>query len=308
MLSVTQNMTQNTNKISYKASESPYRTEEFLPTGLPKLDAIIGGGIARGRITELVGNKSTGKTTLALTFIRECQKKGLRCVFADAENALNFQRAEELGVDLDKMTVIHADCGEAYLDEVQRMVDEGDVDIVIIDSIPSLSPRREQEEDNTTQIMGAHPRMIAKFLRKIILSLRKNKVALLLINHITVDFATGQEKSPGGKALEYYKSVQIHMRLHPQGALKQGEKQVGNKYILKIKKSKVSAPFGQCDVTLLYDSGYSFERDLLEQGILDGTITKRGNTYFFGETKIGVGAAKAADWLKDKQLSSNRAI
>ncbi len=285
-------------RISFKASESPYRKESWIKTGLPKLDAIIGLGIPRGRLTEIVGNKSTGKTTLAMQIIRECQRNGLRCVFADAENSLNFQRAEELGVDLNKLTVIHASHGEEYLEEVLREIDTGKVDLIVIDSIAALSPRVEAEGEMDKQPVAAHARMIAKFLRKAILPLRRHSVALVLINHVTIDFMSGMEKSPGGKALEFYKSVQIHMKLHPQGALRQGENQVGSKYILKCKKNKVGVPFRQCEVTLMFDSGYSREADMLEEGLLNGQITRKGNTYFHGEEKMGTGAQKAREWLK----------
>jgi len=290
------------NKITYKASESPYRNESWIKTGLPKLDGIIGQGIPRGRITEIVGNKSTGKTTLAMTIIRECQKNGLNCVFADVENSLNFKRAEELGVDLDDLTVIHASYGEEYLDEIAREIETGKVDLIVIDSLAALSPRVEAEGDNEKQPIGAHARMVAKFLRKVIMPLRQHSVALIIINHVTIDIMSGMEKSPGGKALEYYKSVQVHMRLHAQGAIKQGERQVGNKYILKIKKNKCGAPFGQCDVTLLYDSGYSVEADMLEQGLIDGTIVRKGNTFFMGDEKMGVGMSNAREWLKSRKV------
>lgn len=288
--------------ISYKASESPYRNESWITTGLPKLDGIIGRGVPRGRITEVVGNKSTGKTTLALTMIHEAQKNGLKCVFADVENSLNFQRAKELGVELEQLTVLHGSYGEEYLDAIEEIVTEGKTDMVFIDSLAALSPRVEAEGTSDQHPIGAHARMVARFLRKIILPLREKQVALIIINHVSLDIMSGQEKSPGGKALEYYKSVQIHMRLHPQGALKQGERQVGNKYILKIKKNKVSAPFRECEVSLLYDSGYSVEHDLLEEALLDGRIVKRGNTFFQGETKIGIGTMKASQYLKDHPL------
>lgn len=289
------------NKISFKASESPYLEEQAISTGIPGLDWAIGiGGIPRGRITEFVGNKSTGKTTLMLTMVREAQKSGLRCVYADAENALNFKKVAELGVDLDKLTVLHASYGEEYLDEVLRIVEAGEADLIIVDSVAALSPRVEFEGTAEQQTIGAQARMISKFCRKVILPLRKNNVALAIINHSRMNIMTNVEESAGGKSLEYYRSVQIRLKLHySKGALKAGEKIVGNKIIFKITKNKVGAPFKEAEANLFFDTGYSAEADLIEIGLESGVLHKQGNTIFFGEEKLGVGLEKTRKFLEE---------
>lgn len=284
--------------IAYKASKSPYLNEEAIPTGLPALDWAIGiGGVPRGRITEIVGDKSTGKTTLAMTIIKTAQQRKLRCVFADAENALNFKKAESLGVDLDKLTVLHASYGEEYLNEIERMVNEGEIDLVVVDSVDALTPKEEIENTMEQRTIGAKARMIGKFCRKIIIPLRKNKIALVLLNQTRMNIMTGFETTPGGKALEYYKSVQIKMR-HTM-ALKQGDKTVGIKIKAKITKNKLAAPYEEIETNLLFDSGFNASADLIDLALKSGAIEKRGNTLFFGEIKLGVGAPKARAFLDE---------
>ena len=291
-------------KITYKASESPFKKESAISTGLPSLDWIIGiGGVPRGRITEITGHKSTGKTTLMLTMVREAQKKGLRCVYADAENALNFEKAESLGVDLNKLTILHASFGEEYLDEILRIIEEKEADLIIIDSIAALSPREEFEGKAEQRTIGAQARMVAKFCRKVILPLRESNTALVIINHISMDIMNNVEKTAGGKALEYYRSVQIKLRIHSnKGALKSGERQIGNKIVFKITKNKVGSPFGEVEANLFFDSGFSAEADAIEIALQAGVIKKQGNTLWFEETKLGVGAEKSRKFLMENPL------
>lgn len=287
-------------KIAYKASESPYLTEEAISTGIPPLDWAIGiGGIPRGRITEIVGDKSTGKTTLAMTIIQTAQKAGLRCAFADCENALNFKKAQSLGVDLDKLTVLHASFGEEYLDEIERMVREGKLDVVLVDSVDALTPREEIENTMEQRTIGAKARMIGKFLRKIIVPLREKKIALVLLNQTRMNIMTGFETTPGGKALEYYKSVQIKLR--QTLALKQGDKTIGIKIKAKITKNKLAAPYEEIETNLLFDSGFNASADLIDIALKAGVITKKGNTLYFGNSKLGVGAAKARKFIETNE-------
>ena len=285
-------------KIAHKASESPYLTEEAIQTGLPSLDWAIGiGGIPRGRITEIVGDKSTGKTTLAMTIIRTAQAAGLRCVFADCENALNFGKAKSLGVDLEKLTVLHASFGEEYLDTIEEMVRKGEVDLVVIDSVDALTPREEIENTMEQRTIGAKARMIGKFCRKIIMPLRANKIALVMLNQTRMNIMTGFETTPGGKALEFYKSVQIKMR--QMMALKQGEKTIGIKVKARITKNKLAAPYEEIETNLLFDSGFNASADLVDVALKAEVITKKGNTLFFGELKLGVGAPKVRAFLDE---------
>lgn len=283
--------------ISYKASESPYRTEVAISTGLPALDWAIGiGGVPRGRITEIVGDKSSGKTTLAMTMIRTAQKAGFRCVFADVENALNFQKAKDLGVDLDELTVLHASYGEEYLDAIENMAIEGKVDLIILDSVDALIPKDDLESKMDERTIGAKARMIGKFCRKVIIPLRKQQIALVLLNQTRFNFMQGFEFSPGGKALEFYKSLQI--KLKQTMALKQGENTIGIKIKARITKNKLAAPYGEVETNLLFATGFNADADLIDTAIKAGIITKQGNTLFFGKIKLGVGAPKARKYLE----------
>lgn len=284
-------------KIAHKASESPYRQEEAIHTGLPALDWAIGiGGVPRGRITEVVGDKSTGKTTLAMTLIASAQKEGFKCVFADAENALNFTKAENLGVDLDKLIVLHASFGEEYLDAIEEIVKAGKTDLIVVDSVDALTPREEIENTMEQKTIGAKSRMLGKFLRKIIVLLRQNRVALVLLNQTRMNIMTGFETTPGGKALEYYKSVQVKLR--QTMALKQGEKTVGIKIKGKITKNKMAAPYEEFETNLLFDTGFNASADLVDTAMKAGVLTKEGNTIFFGKEKLGVGAPKVRMFLE----------
>ena len=288
-------------KIAYKGSESPYLTEQAVSTGLPSLDWAIGiGGIPRGRITEFVGNKSTGKTTLVLTMIKTAQQVGLRCVYADSENAVNFKKAKSLGVDLDKLTVLHGSFGEEYLDEILRIVEADEADLIVVDSVAALSPRVEFEGTAEQQTIGAQARMISKFCRKVILPLRKHNVALVLINHSRLNIMTNVEESAGGKSLEYYRSVQVRLKIHyTKGALKSGDKTVGNKIVFKITKNKAGGGAKEVAANLFFDTGHSAEADLIETGLEMGVIKKEGNTLYFGDTKLGVGMEKVRKYLED---------
>lgn len=287
-------------KISYTASDSPYRKEHGIPTGLPSLDWAIGlGGVPRGRITEIVGDKSTGKTTLAMTMIAHAQSLGLKCVFVDAENALNFSKADSLGVNLDKLTVLHASFGEEYLDEIERIVREKEADLIIVDSVDALTPREELENTMEQRTIGAKSRMIGKFCRKIIILLRQNNIALVMLNQTRMNIMTGFESTPGGKALEFYKSLQIKLR--HVSSLKQGDTVVGIKIKAKINKNKLAAPYQEIETNLLFDSGFNANADLVDTALKAGIITKMGNTLFFGATKLGVGLGKTRAFLDENK-------
>lgn len=287
-----------TMNISYKASESPYLVEAAISTGLPSLDWAIGiGGVPRGRITEIVGDKSTGKTTLAMTMIADAQRKGLRCIFVDAENALNFKKAAALGVDLEKLIVMHGSYGEQYLDEIERVVLQEKIDLIIVDSVDALTPKEEIENTMEQRTIGAKSRMIGKFCRKIIIALRQKQVALVLLNQTRMNIMTGFESTPGGKALEFYKSLQIKLR--QLSTLKQGEKTIGIKIKARITKNKLAAPYEECESNLLFESGFSADADLIDTALKAGVITKQGNTLFFGKIKLGVGAPKVRKYFEE---------
>ena len=280
----------------YKASESPYKDEGWIKSGLPALDYAIGEGIPRGRITEICGNKSTGKTTMAMTMIRQAQEAGLSVIFCDAENALSFRYAEKLGVDLDKLQIVHAVAGEEYLDEIEAAVSAGKVDLVIVDSVDALVPRAMIEGSNDQQFMGSKARMLGKFLRRVIFPLKKHQVALVLLNQFRMNIMTGQQETPGGMALHYYTSVQVKLR--QVSVLKQGENTVGIKVAGRISKNKVGNPYGEFESSLLFGQGFSESADVIDVAIKGGVITKQGNTLYFGELKLGVGLPKTRAYLE----------
>lgn len=290
----------------YKASQSPYRHIGSISTGIPQVDRIIGPlkGVPLCRITEVSGPHSVGKTTFICSIITQAQKAGLRCVFADVENSLDFDHIQKLGVDLDKLMVVHDSHAEAYLDTIEDLVANKKVDLAIIDSIGALAARAELEKAHGERVIGAQANVVAKFTRKITPLLAQNNVALVVINHIVVDIMTGAQKTSGGEKLAFAKSLAIKMSpAGQQYLLKRGDKVEGQKIKFKIMKNKVGPRFQECEATLLYDSGWSGEADLLMDALEKGVIKKEGNTYTFNGTKIGVGAGKVRDALKDEKLA-----
>ena len=289
--------------IAYKASDSPYLNEEPLSTGLPELDWAIGiGGIPRKRITEIYGHKSSGKTTLGLKLIQTAQVNGFTCVYADAENALDFKRAKELGVNLDELIVLHGDYGEEYLDEIEKLIREGKHALIVVDSVDALQPRKllEATSDDTSagSLVGRQAKMMGGFLRRIIVPLRKKSVALVLLNQIRTS-VMGQafEYTPGGRALEFYTSVRI--KLNQSAGIKEGEKITGIKIKARITKNKIAPPFNEMETSLMFDTtGFSATADLLDTALRAGVLTRKGPSIFHGERRLAVGAAKTRKFLE----------
>lgn len=275
-----------------------YEKAEPLSTGLPALDWEIGiGGVPKGHITELYGKPSDGKSTLALTMIASAQKNGLRCVFVDAELTFNHDYAKALGVDIDTLTIIRAQFGEEYLDTVEVIVKGNMADLIVIDSLDAITPRAEIEAEMFQATMGVKARLMSRFCRRIIEPLKKNKIALVIINQTRVNIITGQEDTGGGTALKFYTSLRIKVKNIT--AIKEGEVVIGKKVLIKIVKNKVGSPFGEVEANLLFGRGFSAEADLLDIALKAGVLSKPKTTFYFGELKLGLGSAKARAFLEE---------
>ena len=275
---------------------------EVIPTGCLSLDIALGvGGIPKGRIIEIYGPEASGKTTLAMHIVAEVQKHGGVAAFVDAEHALDPERAKTIGVKIDKLLISQPDNGEQGLDIVDSLVRSNSVDIIVVDSVAALTPRAEIEGDMGDSHMGLHARLMSQALRKLTAIISKSNCTVIFINQIRMKIGVmfgNPETTTGGQALKFYSSVRIEVRKLAQ--IKQGEVIVGNRVKAKIVKNKVAAPFRTTEFDIMYsEGGISYTGDLLDTAVRYQVIAKSGNTYSFGEVKLGVGRETAKAFLKD---------
>jgi recombination protein RecA len=275
---------------------------EVTSTGCLSLDLALGaGGIPVGRIIEVFGPEASGKTTLAMHMVAEIQKKGGTAAFVDAEHALDPDRAKAVGVKIDKLLISQPDNGEQALDIVEALVRSGSVDIVVVDSVAALTPRAEIDGEMGDSHMGLHARLMSQALRKLTALVSKSNCTIIFINQIRMKIGVmfgNPETTTGGQALKFYSSVRIEVRRLAQ--IKQGEVIVGNRVKAKIVKNKVGAPFKTTEFDIMFsEGGISHTGDLLDTGITYAVLSKSGNTYSFGETKIGVGRENAKTFLAE---------
>jgi recombination protein RecA len=275
---------------------------EVVPTGCLSLDLALGvGGIPKGRIVEVYGPEASGKTTLALHMIAEVQKRGGVAAFVDAEHALDPDRAKIIGVKIDKLLISQPDNGEQALDIVEALVRSNSVDIIVVDSVAALTPRAEIDGEMGDSHMGLHARLMSQALRKLTGIISKSRSTIIFINQIRMKIGVmfgNPETTTGGQALKFYSSVRIEVRKIAQ--IKSGEAIIGNRVKAKIVKNKVAAPFKTTEFDIMFnEGGISYTSDLLDVGTKYNVITKSGNTYAFGETKLGVGRESAKAFLKD---------
>jgi recombination protein RecA len=267
------------------------------------LDWALGiGGYPRGRIIEVFGPESSGKTTLSLHAIAEAQKKGGVCAFIDAEHALDPEYAGRLGVKLDELLVSQPDTGEQALEIVESLVRSGKIDIVVIDSVAALTPRDEIEGEMGQQHMGKQARLMSQALRKLTAIVHKSKTIVIFINQIRMQIGVmfgNPETTPGGKALKFYTSIRIDIRRIAQ--IKKGEEVVGGRHRVKIVKNKVAPPFRVTEFDLLYNEGISHEGELLALGEKLGLVSKSGASYAYGEEKLGRGYDAARTYLRENK-------
>ena len=275
---------------------------EVVPTGSISLDLALGaGGIPIGRVIEIFGPEASGKTTLAMHIVAEVQKKGGVAAFVDAEHALDPDRAKAVGVKIDKLLISQPDNGEQALDIVEALVRSGTVDIIVVDSVAALTPRAEIEGEMGDSHMGLHARLMSQALRKLTAIISKTNCTVIFINQIRMKIGVmfgNPETTTGGQALKFYSSVRIEIRRLAQ--IKQGESIVGSRVKVKIVKNKVGAPFKSTEFDImLSEGGISHTGDLLDTGITYKVIEKTGNTYNFGDNKLGVGRENAKTFLKE---------
>jgi recombination protein RecA len=271
-----------------------------------ELDIALGiGGIPRGRVVEIYGPESSGKTTLTLHAIAEAQKSGGVAAFVDAEHALDPIYAKKLGVNTDELLVSQPDTGEEALEIVEALVRSGAIDIIVVDSVAALVPKAEIEGDMGDAHMGLQARLMSQALRKLTGIISKSKTSVIFINQIRYKIGVmfgSPETTTGGNALKFYSSVRLDIRKIE--TLKSGEDAIGNRVRVKVVKNKVAPPFRQAEFDIMYDSGISREGGILDMGVKYEIIRKAGTWYSYGEERIGQGRDNAKKYLEENQAIS----
>jgi recombination protein RecA len=274
---------------------------KVVPTGSLGLDIALGvGGLPRGRVIEVYGPESSGKTTLALHVVAEAQKLGGICAFVDAEHALDVGYARKLGVRTDDLLVSQPDCGEQALEITEMLVRSGAVDVIVVDSVAALTPRAELEGEMGDAHVGLQARLMSQALRKLTGTISKSNTLVNFINQIRMKIGVmfgNPETTTGGNALKFYASVRMDIRR--VGALKDGEKVVGNRTRVKVVKNKMAPPFREVEFDILYGEGISHEGDLVDLGAECGAVEKSGAWFGFGGERIGQGRENAKQFLRD---------
>ena len=291
-----------------KLGDAPRVDVDVVPSGSIGLDWALGiGGYPRGRILEVFGPESSGKTTLALHAIAEAQKKGGVCAFIDAEHALDPQYAKKIGVDINNLLVSQPDTGEQALEIVEGLVSSGKVDIIVVDSVAALTPKDEIEGDMGSHQVGKQARLMSQALRKLTAIASKSKTIIIFINQIRMQIGVmfgNPETTTGGKALKFYTSVRLDIRRIAQ--IKKGEEVVGGRHRIKVVKNKVAAPFRTTEFDLMYNEGISREGELLALGEKLGLVHKSGSSYSYGEEKLGRGYDASRTYLREnKKVAGN---
>jgi recombination protein RecA len=274
---------------------------EAVPTGSLALDIALGvGGIPRGRIVEVFGSESSGKTTVALHMIAEVQRRGGTAAFIDAEHALDPGYARNLGVDTDNLLISQPDTGEQALDITEMLVRSGAVDVIVIDSVAALVPRAEIEGEMGDSHVGLQARLMSQALRKLAGSIARSKTCVVFINQIRMKIGVmfgNPETTSGGRALKFYASVRLDIRRI--GSLKVGDSIIGNRTKVKVVKNKVAPPFRTAEFDILYGKGISSEGDLLDLGLEHGVVGQKGTWFSYGDLQLGQGREKARAYLEE---------
>ncbi|MEO0772610.1 MAG: recombinase RecA [Pseudomonadota bacterium] len=281
--------------------DNPVEDIEATSTGSLGLDIALGiGGVPKGRIVEIYGPESSGKTTLTLHCVAEEQKKGGVCAFVDAEHALDPVYARKLGVDLDELLISQPDTGEQSLEIVDTLVRSGAVSMIIVDSVAALTPKSELEGEMGDSSVGVQARLMSKAMRKLTGSINKSKCTVIFINQIRMKIGVmfgSPETTTGGNALKFYSSVRLDIRRI--GAIKDRDEIVGNATRVKVVKNKVAPPFKEVEFDIMYGEGISKTGELLDLGVKAGVVEKSGSWYSYGDERIGQGRENAKQFLKD---------
>jgi recombination protein RecA len=279
---------------------SAVRDVAVVSTGSLGLDVALGiGGLPRGRVIEIYGPESSGKTTLTLQVIAEAQMAGGTAAFVDAEHALDPVYAEKLGVDVDELLVSQPDTGEQALEITDMLVRSGSIDVVVVDSVAALTPKAEIEGDMGDSHMGLQARLMSQALRKLTGNINRSNTMVIFINQIRMKIGVmfgNPETTTGGNALKFYSSVRMDIRRI--GAIKKGDEIVGNETRVKVVKNKLAPPFKQAEFQILYGEGISREGELIDLGVKHGIVEKSGAWYSYGEDRIGQGKENVREFLK----------
>ena len=304
-----------------KLGNAPKVDINTIPTGSIGLDMALGvGGIPRGRIIEIFGPESSGKTTLSLHIVAEAQKKGGVCAYIDAEHAMDPDYTKKLGVNINDLLISQPDNGEQALEIVESLVRTGKIDVIVVDSVAALTPKDEIEGDMGAYHVGKQARLMSQALRKLTAIVARSKTVVIFINQIRMQIGVmfgNPETTPGGKALKFYTSVRLDIRKIAQ--IKKGEEVVGSRTRVKIVKNKVAAPFKQTEFDIIYNEGISKEGEIMALGEKFKIIEKSGNSYFYtpsGKTedqkaekiKLGVGYDATRTFLKENGKVSNEIL
>lgn len=284
-----------------KLSETRAVNVDAIPTGSISMDMALGvGGMPRGRIIEIYGAESSGKTTLCLHIVAEAQKRGGVCAYIDAEHAMDPDYAKRLGVNIDDLLISQPDSGENALQIVETLVNTKNVDVIVVDSVAALTPQREIEGEIGDQHMGLQARMMSQACRKLSAIAAKSNTMIIFINQTRMKIGMvfgNPETTPGGMALKFYASVRINLTKTAQ--IKSGDEIIGNRVKAKVVKNKVAAPFRIAEFDIYYNEGISKSGDALRAGLANGAIKQMGNTFTLDGEKMGVGTEVAKNWLKE---------
>jgi recombination protein RecA len=279
---------------------------DTVSTGSLGLDVALGvGGLPRGRVVEIYGPESSGKTTLTLQVIASCQKNGGTAAFVDAEHALDPSYAAKLGVNVDDLLVSQPDTGEQALEIADMLVRSNAVDVVVVDSVAALTPKAEIEGEMGDSHVGLHARLMSQALRKLTGNIKRSNTLVIFINQIRMKIGVmfgNPETTTGGNALKFYASVRLDIRRI--GAVKKGEEVIGSQTRVKVVKNKVAPPFRQTEFEILYGEGTSYEGELIELGVTNNLVEKSGAWYSYGGERIGQGKENARQWFKDNPAAA----
>jgi len=284
-----------------RLGEQAHVSVDVIPSGSLALDVALGvGGYPRGRVIEIYGPESSGKTTLALHAVAEAQKKGGTCAFIDAEHALDPVYAGNLGINVDELLISQPDSGEQALEIVDMLTRSGAVDIIVVDSVAALTPKAEIEGEMGDSHMGLQARLMSQALRKLTSSINRSRTMVIFINQIRMKIGVmfgNPETTTGGNALKFYASVRLDVRR--TGSIKKGDEVLGNETRVKVVKNKVSPPFRQANFTIMYGEGISHVGEVLDMGVEHGLVNKSGAWYARGNERIGQGRENAVQYLKE---------
>jgi recombination protein RecA len=293
-----------------KLGDKPKVGVESISTGSIGLDYALGiGGLPRGRIIEIFGPESSGKTTLALHVVAEAQKNGGICAFVDAEHAMDPEYAKKLGVKTNELLISQPDTGEQSLEITESLVRSGKIDVIVVDSVAALTPKDEIEGDMGAHHVGKQARLMSQALRKLTAIVAKSKTIVIFINQIRMKIGVmfgNPETTPGGRALKFYTSVRIDIRRIAQ--IKKGDEVIGARTRAKVVKNKVASPFKLAEFDLVHNEGISREGEMLVLGEKFGLISKSGSSYSYGEEKLGRGYDASRMYLRENKKIANQLV